>query len=109
MTDAAAEGANTSFLKRSTRIQVTLVWDDSGNQDGARPSDVTVGLYPQGESGQVSPQITLKRQDDENVWSGSFYAPIQDESGNPVPYVSIPVSGMRIPPSGPGLRKKAIR
>ena len=86
VTDAAAEGANTSFLKRSTRIQVTLVWDDSGNQDGARPSDVTVGLYPRGESGQVSPQITLKRQDDENVWSGSFYAPIQDESGNPVPY-----------------------
>ena len=73
VTDASTEGKDTNWLKRFNRIPVTLVWEDNDNQDGARPVNVTLGLYKTGAETQKSSvsQIVLTGDKEENVWTGT--------------------------------------
>ena len=55
------------FTKNTMNIPVKKVWNDSNNQDGKRPSSVTVTLY----SGNTSTGKTLVLNNSNN-WSGTF-------------------------------------
>ena len=48
-------------------IPVEKVWNDNNNQDGSRPSDITVKLYANGED--TGKTLTLNNS---NGWKGSF-------------------------------------
>ncbi len=82
VTDSNPEAQNASLLKKYGRIPVTLIWEDSDNQDRSRPASVTLGLFKEGAQASAS-QLTLS---DEDNWTDSFYAQTEDENGNPVPY-----------------------
>ena len=57
---------NTHILE-NTSVEVRKVWNDSNNNDGLRPANITIQLYA--DSTAVGPSITL---DESNNWAYTF-------------------------------------
>ena len=71
-------------------IPVEKVWNDNDNQNGKRPSDVTVTLYANGEKTEKT--LTLNAG---NNWKGSFTDLPESENGKKISYTvkEMPVNG----------------
>ena len=71
-------------------IPVEKVWDDNNDQDGKRPSSVTVTLYADAQS--TGQSLTLNEA---NSWKGSFENLAESENGKKINYTvkETPVSG----------------
>ncbi len=71
-------------------IPVEKVWDDNNNQDGKRPSSVTVTLYVDNQS--TGQSLTLNEA---NGWKGAFENLAESENGKKINYTvkETPVSG----------------
>lgn len=61
-------------------VNVTKVWDDANNQDGKRPTSITINLLADKEKVD---EIVLS---DENGWSGSFYELPMYKDGKKIEY-----------------------
>ena len=57
-----------SYTPAKTSLTVSKVWDDAENQDGKRPTSVTVQLYADGEAQEGS---TVELTED-NEWTATF-------------------------------------
>lgn len=57
-----------TYVLQKTDISVNKVWNDADNNDGIRPSEITVHLYADGEPADVQP-LTLSKA---GQWSGTF-------------------------------------
>lgn len=64
-----------------TSVQVTKKWDDADNQDGKRPSSVTVELYADGQ--KTDKTLVLSQ---ENNWTGSFAELDEYKAGKQIEY-----------------------
>lgn len=64
-----------------TNVQVTKKWDDADNQDGKRPSSVTVELYADGQ--KTDKTLVLNQ---ENNWTGSFAELDEYKAGKQIEY-----------------------
>ena len=71
-------------------IPVEKIWNDNNDQDGKRPSSVTVTLYADGQSTDQS--LTLNEA---NGWKGAFENLAESENGKKINYTvkETPVSG----------------
>ena len=76
ITEEAVEGYTTevtgydiknSYTPKKTSIQVTKSWNDAEDQDGKRPTSVTITLYADGQ--KTDQTLVLNK---ENNWTGSF-------------------------------------
>ena len=56
-----------SYTPSKTSIQVTKAWDDTNDQDGVRPSNVTIKLLADGKD--TGKKIVLAK---DNNWTGNF-------------------------------------
>ena len=56
------------YVQQKTSVSVTKAWDDSNNNDGIRPDDVTVQLYADGTAVEGK-TLTLSK---DSQWTGSF-------------------------------------
>ncbi|SYZ34502.1 Cna B-type domain-containing protein [Propionibacterium australiense] len=82
----------------TTSVQVTKAWDDADDEDGLRPSSVTVHLYA--DDRDTGESLTLTAKDD---WTGSFDGlPVYTDDGSPIAYsvTEDPVEGYETRPSG---------
>ncbi len=72
----------TNTLEKKVSFDVNKVWKDSNNQDGVRPSSVTVQLYADGTavSGKT---LTLSES---NNWSGKFENLPEKSAGKAITY-----------------------
>lgn len=81
-----------SYTPQSTEYAVTKVWDDADNQDGKRPSSITVQLY-RSVNGQdpiavVGKTLTLTADNETaaNTWKASFTNLPQFDKGQEITY-----------------------
>ncbi|OLF47818.1 hypothetical protein BU202_04955 [Streptococcus cuniculi] len=81
-----------SYTPKEISYQVTKKWADSGNQDGKRPSSITVQLYksvagsePVAITGKTL-TLTAADQTDTDIWVGSFTDLPQFEKGQEISY-----------------------
>ncbi len=70
-----------SYTPGRTSVTVTKVWDDRNDQDGRRPSALTVMLYANGTS--TGKTLTLSES---NNWTDSFTNLYTHENGAPIVY-----------------------
>ncbi len=76
-----------SYIPGKTSITVTKNWEDSNNQDGIRPNEITVKLLADGEdTGKI---LTLNEA---NNWKGSFTELSEYENGEVIEYTVEEVS-----------------
>ena len=64
-----------------TSLSVTKVWDDNNNQDGIRPTSVTITLYANDKV--TDKTITLGEN---NNWTSTFEELEKNEAGTPIKY-----------------------
>ena len=90
ITENAVEGYTTeydgtnvinSYTPQKTSVTVTKSWEDSDNQDGIRPDNVTVKLFANGED--TGKTLTLNAR---NQWTGSFTELDQYANGEEIRY-----------------------
>ena len=90
ITEDAVEGYSTTYNKfnlinthdiNKLSVSVRKVWDDSNNQDGIRPENVTVRLY----QNDIATDKTLILSE-ENGWQGSFVDLFKNENGSAITY-----------------------
>lgn len=81
-----------SYTPKEISYQVTKKWVDNGNQDGKRPSSITVQLYksvagsePVAVTGETL-TLTAENQTDTDTWVGSFTNLPQFEKGQEISY-----------------------
>lgn len=65
----------------TAQISVKNTWDDADNQDGKRPSELTVELYADGEATGKTVKLNAS-----NSWSASFTADKYKEQGTEIVY-----------------------
>ena len=70
-----------SYTPGKTSIQVTKAWEDKNNQDGVRPSSVTVKLLADGV--ETGDKLTLTEA---NNWTGSFTGLDEYKAGKKIEY-----------------------
>ena len=70
-----------SYTPQKTSVTVTKSWEDSDNQDGIRPDNVTVKLFANGED--TGKTLTLNAR---NQWTGSFTELDQYANGEEIRY-----------------------
>ena len=70
-----------SYTPGKTSVQVTKAWNDANNQDGKRPTTVTVTLYADGQKTDKTLQLTK-----ENNWTGSFTNLDEYKAGKKIEY-----------------------
>ena len=80
---ASYEGANVTntHTPGKTSISVSKVWNDSNNQDGKRPNDVTIHLLADGED--TGKTVTLNEA---NHWSAAFEELDAKKAGKDITY-----------------------
>ena len=78
------------YTPAKTSVSVTKKWDDKDNQDGKRPSSVTVKLLADGQDTGKTLELNAA-----NGWTGSFTDLDADKGGTPIQYtvVEVTVSG----------------
>ena len=70
-----------SYTPSKTSIQVTKAWDDANDQDGVRPSSVTIKLLADGKD--TGKKIVLAK---DNNWTGNFTNLDEYKDGKKVVY-----------------------
>lgn len=75
------------YTPAKTSVSVKKAWDDKDNQDGKRPSSVTVKLLADGQD--TGKTLTLTEA---NNWTGSFTDLDADKGGTPIQYTVVEVT-----------------
>ncbi|UNV68100.1 Cna B-type domain-containing protein [Streptococcus oralis] len=70
-----------TYTPAKTEVSVKKVWKDENNQDGKRPSSVTVKLLADGQDTGKTLELT-----EANGWAGSFKDLDADKGGTPIQY-----------------------
>ena len=76
-----------TFTPAKTAVPVKKVWKDANNQDGKRPSSVTVKLLADGQDTGKTLELT-----EANGWAGSFKDLDADKVGTPIKYTVVEVT-----------------
>ena len=76
-----------TYTPAKTEVSVKKVWKDVNNQDGKRPSSVTVKLLADGQDTGKTLELT-----EANGWAGSFKDLDADKGGTPIKYTVVEVT-----------------
>ena len=76
-----------TYTPAKTQVSVKKVWKDENNQDGKRPSSVTVKLLADGQDTGKTLELT-----EANGWAGSFKDLDADKGGTPIQYTVVEVT-----------------
>lgn len=76
-----------TYTPAKTEVPVKKVWKDENNQDGKRPTSVTVKLLADGQD--TGKKLTLTEA---NGWAGSFKDLDADKGGTPIQYTVVEVT-----------------
>ena len=76
-----------TYTPAKTEVPVKKVWKDENNQDGKRPTSVTVKLLADGQD--TGETLTLTEA---NNWAGSFTNLDADKGGTPIKYTVVEVT-----------------
>ena len=75
------------YTPAKTQVSVKKAWDDKDNQDGKRPSSVTVKLLADGQDTGKTLELNAA-----NGWTGSFTDLDADKGGTPIQYTVVEVT-----------------
>ncbi|ORO48266.1 adhesin [Streptococcus oralis subsp. tigurinus] len=75
------------YTPAKTSVSVAKKWDDKDNQDGKRPSSVTVKLLADGQDTGKTLELNAA-----NGWTGSFTDLDADKGGTPIKYTVVEVT-----------------
>lgn len=75
------------YTPAKTQVSVKKAWDDKDNQDGKRPSSVTVKLLADGQDTGKTLELNAA-----NGWTGSFTDLDADKGGTPIKYTVVEVT-----------------
>ena len=75
------------YTPAKTEVPVKKVWKDANNQDGKRPTSITVKLLADGQD--TGKTLTLTEA---NGWAGSFKDLDADKGGTPIQYTVVEVT-----------------
>ena len=75
------------YTPAKTSVSVKKAWDDKDNQDGKRPSSVTVKLLADGQDTGKTLELNAA-----NGWAGSFTDLDADKGGTPIQYTVVEVT-----------------
>ena len=75
------------YTPAKTQVSVKKAWDDKDNQDGKRPSSVTVKLLADGQDTGKTLELNAA-----NGWAGSFTDLDADKGGTPIQYTVVEVT-----------------
>ena len=76
-----------TYTPAKTEVPVKKVWKDANNQDGKRPTSVTVKLLADGQDTGKTLELT-----EANGWAGSFTNLDADKGGTPIKYTVVEVT-----------------
>lgn len=76
-----------TYTPAKTQVPVKKVWDDKDNQDGKRPSSVTVKLLADGQDTGKTLELNAA-----NNWAGTFTNLDADKGGTPIQYTVVEVT-----------------
>ena len=76
-----------TYTPAKTEVPVKKVWKDENNQDGKRPSSVTVKLLADGQDTGKKLELT-----EANGWAGSFKDLEAEKGGTPIQYTVVEVT-----------------
>ena len=76
-----------TYTPAKTEVSVKKVWKDENNQDGKRPSSVTVKLLADGQDTGKTLELNAA-----NGWAGSFTDLDADKGGTPIQYTVVEVT-----------------
>ena len=76
-----------TYTPAKTEVPVKKVWKDANNQDGKRPSSVTVKLLADGQDTGKKLELT-----EANGWAGSFKDLEAEKGGTPIQYTVVEVT-----------------
>ena len=76
-----------TYTPTKTEVPVKKVWKDENNQDGKRPSSVTVKLLADGQDTGKTLELNAA-----NGWAGSFKDLDADKGGTPIQYTVVEVT-----------------
>lgn len=76
-----------TYTPAKTQVSVKKVWKDENNQDGKRPSSVTVKLLADGQDTGKTLELNAA-----NGWAGSFKDLDADKGGIPIQYTVVEVT-----------------
>ena len=76
-----------AYTPAKTEVSVKKKWDDKNNQDGKRPSSITVKLLADGQDTGKTLELT-----EVNGWAGSFKDLDADKGGTPIQYTVVEVT-----------------
>lgn len=76
-----------TYTPAKTEVPVKKVWKDENNQDGKRPTSVTVKLLADGQDTGKTLELT-----EANGWAGSFKDLDADKGGTPIQYTVVEVT-----------------
>ena len=76
-----------TYTPTKTEVPVKKVWKDENNQDGKRPTSVTVKLLADGQDTGKTLELT-----EANGWAGSFKDLDADKGGTPIKYTVVEVT-----------------
>ena len=83
----AEKAFENTYTPAKTEVSVKKVWKDENNQDGKRPSSVTVKLLADGQDTGKTLELT-----EANGWAGSFKDLDADKGGTPIKYTVVEVT-----------------
>ena len=75
------------YTPAKTSVSVKKAWDDKDNQDGKRPTSVTVKLLADGQDTGKTLELNAA-----NGWTGSFTNLDADKGGTPIQYTVVEVT-----------------
>ncbi|MFM9318678.1 Cna B-type domain-containing protein [Streptococcus sp. ST16] len=75
------------YTPAKTQVSVKKAWDDKDNQDGKRPTSVTVKLLADGQDTGKTLELNAA-----NNWAGSFTNLDADKGGTPIQYTVVEVT-----------------
>ena len=75
------------YTPAKTEVSVKKVWDDANNQDGKRPTSITVKLLADGQDTGKTLELNAA-----NNWAGSFTNLDADKGGTPIKYTVVEVT-----------------
>ena len=77
------------YTPAKTQIPVKKIWDDADNQDGKRPTKITVKLLADGQDTGKTLELS-----EANGWAGNFTDLDADKGGAPIDYKVVEVSSV---------------
>ena len=77
------------YTPAKTQIPVKKIWDDADNQDGKRPTKITVKLLADGQDTDKTLELS-----EANGWAGNFTDLDADKGGAPIDYKVVEVSSV---------------